>query len=108
MLVAAPAPLPADSGDVTFADRYAALAGDVPPRAYSVLAYDAAQALLAAITAGIEEHGQPTRAGTAEALAAVAHEGVGTTIAFDETGGWAAGQVWLYTWRNGRLVRTNR
>jgi branched-chain amino acid transport system substrate-binding protein len=98
-LVVLPAPLPAQSADPTFADRYRAISSGVEPRAYAVLAYDAANALIAALATG----DATTRERMAMALRDVSYDGLGGTIRFSADGEWERPRVWLYAWRGGVL-----
>lgn len=101
--VVLPAPLPADADDAGFADRYRALSNGVEPHAFAVLAYDAAQVLLAALAGDIRAHGSATRAGVAQALAASDHQGLSGQIRFDAQGNWVQARGWVYQWKDGRL-----
>jgi ABC-type branched-subunit amino acid transport system substrate-binding protein len=93
-----PAPLPADSGDPGFAERYRAISNGIEPGAYAVLAYDAANTLFAALDAG-----EVSRAGVAGALRAVDLAGLSGQISFDADGEWPA-RPRVYVWHDGRLV----
>jgi ABC-type branched-subunit amino acid transport system substrate-binding protein len=95
-----PAPLPAQSSDPSFAERYFALSNGVQPGAYAVLAYDAANTLFAALEASTDV----TRASVAEALPAVMYAGLSGPISFDAQGEWAAARPRVYQWRDGLLV----
>ncbi len=103
VLVAAPAPLPADSADPGFADRYRAVSGGVEPRINAVLAYDATRVVLAAIerAAGSDA---PTRATVSEALRRTDYMGLSGQIRFTAEGDRDAARVWLYRWHDGALV----
>jgi ABC-type branched-subunit amino acid transport system substrate-binding protein len=100
----APAPLPADSTDPSFADRYRAISGGVEPRSNAVLAYDAARLLFAAIAQSAHT-GAPTRAGVAAALAALTFQGLSGAIHFDTSHNWAEAKGWVYEWRAGQIRR---
>jgi ABC-type branched-subunit amino acid transport system substrate-binding protein len=99
----APAPMPADSNDKTFADRYLAISPGPQPRYFAVLAYDATQVLLEAIKVDIEVNGLPTRSGVASALAQTNYEGLSGHFSFDLDRDWVDAQGWIYEWREGRL-----
>lgn len=103
--VVAPAPLPADSADPAFADRYLAISQGVQPRFLAVLAYDATQLLFAAIQQDIEANGSPTRAGVAAALAQVRFSGLSGQFTFDTERDWTEASGWLYQWQGGQLIR---
>lgn len=104
-LVYLPAPLPADSTDPTFAERYRAISNGVEPSFNAVLAYDAAQVLFAAIARAVEINGPPTRAGLLEALAQSEHMGLSGLIQFDSQHQWAEPQAWSYQWNPQGLTR---
>lgn len=99
-LVVLPAPLPAQSADAGFADRYRAISNGVEPRAYAVLAYDAANALIAALAAG----DATTRERMTLALRDVAYDGLSGTIRWNAEGEWEQPRVWLYEWQAGALA----
>jgi ABC-type branched-subunit amino acid transport system substrate-binding protein len=103
--VITPSPLPADSADPAFADRYLAISQGVQPRFLAVLAYDATQLLFAAIRQDIEANGSPTRAGVAAALARASFSGLSGPFSFDAGRDWAEADGWLYQWRGGQLIR---
>jgi ABC-type branched-subunit amino acid transport system substrate-binding protein len=94
--VVLPAPLPANSADPGFGERYRAISNGVEPGAYAVLAYDAANTLFAAIELG----GADTREGVGAALDTLEYEGLSGQIQFGEAGMW---QAWVYVWRGGAL-----
>jgi ABC-type branched-subunit amino acid transport system substrate-binding protein len=96
--VALPAPLPSQSADAGFAERYRALSNGVAPRASAVLAYDAANTLLAALSAS-----DLSRPGVSAALTSVAIDGLAGEISFDQAGAWRGAKAWLYQWRAGVL-----
>jgi ABC-type branched-subunit amino acid transport system substrate-binding protein len=102
--VTVPAPLPADSSDPGFAERYRAVSGGPDPGFNAVLAYDAARLLFDAIARDVEAHGTATSSGVAAALAESDLAGLSGRIRFDETGDWVSDGPWTYTWRNGRLI----
>jgi ABC-type branched-subunit amino acid transport system substrate-binding protein len=97
--VVLPAPLPADSADPSFAERYRAMSNGVEPGAYAVLAYDAANALFAAL----EASGTATRADVATTLPAVQVEGLSGRISFDAAGERAEPRPRVYQWIDGSL-----
>ncbi|MEK7787027.1 MAG: ABC transporter substrate-binding protein, partial [Chloroflexota bacterium] len=101
----APAPLPTDSAEPAFADRYLAISQGVQPRFLAVLAYDATQLLLAAIQQDIEANGSPMRAGVAAALAQVNYTGLSGQFSFDSDLDWAEAEGWVYQWQGGQLGR---
>lgn len=100
-----PAPLPADSTDPTFAERYRAISNGVAPSFNAVLAYDAAQVLFAALARDIEFNGQPTRAGMMAAIAQEEYAGLSGVIQFDAQHQWAEAQAWSYQWNAQGLMR---
>ncbi len=100
----APAPLPADSHDPSFAERYRPMAFGTEPRSNAVLAYDAARLVFDAIERAVAKNGKATRAGVAEALAQSNFEGIGGPIKFDASHEWAGLTPWVYVWRGGALV----
>lgn len=101
----APAPFPADSADPSFADRYRAISSGVEPRAYAVLAYDAARLLFDAIARDVQTNSQPTRAGVAAALAQTDYSGLSGHFSLDSDHNWAEAEGWIYQWREGKIVR---
>jgi ABC-type branched-subunit amino acid transport system substrate-binding protein len=103
--VTAPAPLPEDSTDPGFADRYRAISGGVEPRFNAVLAYDAARLLLEALARDIQANRTPTRTGVGAALAASAWPGLSGRISFDAARQWSAPRLWTYRWQSGELVQ---
>lgn len=100
-----PAPLPANSTDPTFADRYRAISNGVEPRAYAVLAYDATRILFDAIARDVKLNRQPTRAGVAAALAQTDTSGLSGHFSFDSNHNWVEAQGWVYEWREGKIVK---
>ncbi|MGH2521018.1 MAG: ABC transporter substrate-binding protein [Anaerolineales bacterium] len=100
----AAAPLPPDSTDPSFADRYHAISNGVEPRTNAVLAYDAVRLLLEAIARDVKENGKPTRAGVAAALAQTDHTGLSGHFSFDSDHNWAEAKGWVYQWRGGQIV----
>lgn len=100
-----PAPLPADSSDPAFADRYRAISNGAEPSFNAVLAYDAAQLLLEAIARDINARREPTRAGVAAALAQSDYAGLSGHFSFDTQHLWSQAQSWAYVWQAGYLAR---
>jgi len=100
----APAPLPADSADPTFADRYRAISNGVEPRSYAVLAYDAAQVLFDALARDVKLNHQPTRAGVITALAQTETFGLSGHFSFDSNRNWVEAKGWVYEWRKGKMI----
>jgi len=92
-----PAPLPAETADPEFAERYRAISNGVEPGAYAVLAYDAANAVFAAM----ERSADLTREDVASALGAVEYQGLSGMMRFGEPAG---GNVWVYRWENDALA----
>jgi ABC-type branched-subunit amino acid transport system substrate-binding protein len=103
--VIAPAPMPADSADPTFIERYRAVSNGIEPRFNAVLAYDAARLLFAAIEHDVRANRTPTRAGVAAALSQIEFDGLSGAIRFDSDHNWAEARGWAYQWREGELVR---
>ncbi|MBI3242058.1 MAG: ABC transporter substrate-binding protein [Chloroflexi bacterium] len=103
--VVAPAPLPADSADPAFADRYRAISQGVEPRFLAVLAYDATRLLLTAIQNDVESKETPTRDGVALALAQLTYNGLSGGFSFNAEQDWAEANGWVYRWQGGQLVR---
>jgi ABC-type branched-subunit amino acid transport system substrate-binding protein len=101
----APAPLPADSADPSFADRYRAISNGVEPRSYAVLAYDATRLLFDAIAHDVKTKGKPTRAGVAVALAQTDYSGLSGHFSFDSNHNWAEEKGRVYQWRGGKIVK---
>ena len=101
----APAPLPADSTDPAFADRYRAISGGVEPRSNAVLAYDAARLLFAAIAQSARGGGTPFRAAVSGALAQINYSGLSGPIHFDTDHNWAEARGWVYEWEYGQARR---
>lgn len=103
--VLAPAPLPADSSDPSFAQRYAAIASGVQPRFFAVLAYDATKVMLAAIGDDVAAHGAPSRTGVGDALLQTSYDGLSGHFSFDAQRQWIEAKGWVYKWRGGALVK---
>ena len=101
----APAPLPADSADPTFADHYRAISFGVEPRSYAVLAYDATRLVFDALARDVKTNGAPTRAGVAAALAQADYAGLSGKISFDSNHDWAEAQGWVYQWKHGEVAK---
>ncbi len=104
---AAPAPLPADSADPSFADRYRAISNGVEPRSYAALAYDATRLLVDAIAHDVKANRtlRATRAGIAVALMQTDYAGLSGHISFDSNHNWAETKGWVYQWREGKIVK---
>jgi len=100
----APAPYPADSADVGFADRYRAISNGVEPRSNAVLAYDAARLLFAAIADSVRSGRTPSRSGVSDALAQTSFQGLSGPIHFDAEHNWAEATGWVYEWRAGKVM----
>lgn len=100
-----PAPLPADSTDPAFSDRYRAISNGVEPRFNAGLAYDAARLLLDAIARDLQANKTPTRDGVGAALASSDWPGLSGRISFDAARQWTAPRLWTYRWQGGELVR---
>jgi ABC-type branched-subunit amino acid transport system substrate-binding protein len=101
----APAPMPADTPDATFAQRYRALSNGVVPNAYAVLAYDAARLLCDAIVRDVAVHGRPSRSGVAVALRESSYVGLSGTFRFDAAQAWVGAKGWEYEYADGQAVR---
>jgi len=102
--VITPSPLPIDSTDPSFADRYRAVSPGVEPRFLAVLAYDATRLLFAAIERDAELNGLPTRSGVRVALRHSDYTGLSGHFSFDSNLDWVEGKGWVYQWRDGKLV----
>lgn len=98
-----PAPLPVDSTDAIFAERYRPIAFGYEPEFNAVLAYDAARLIFDAIARDVAQNQTPTRTGVAEMLAQSNFEGLSGQIAFSSTRQWQAPNAWVYVWRDGEL-----
>jgi ABC-type branched-subunit amino acid transport system substrate-binding protein len=105
VIISAPAPLPADSADPAFAERYRAISNDVEPRFNAVLAYDATRVLLDAIAREVKASGRPTRLGIAAALSQTDYSGLSGHFSFDSNHNWIEAQAWRYTWRDGQFAK---
>ncbi len=101
----APAPLPADSTDPKFADRYRAVSPGVEPRFLAALAYDAAEILFSAIERDAQANGEPARAGVAAALATTDYSGLSGRFTFDADHNWTAAEGWVYQWHDGTIIK---
>jgi ABC-type branched-subunit amino acid transport system substrate-binding protein len=101
----APAPMPADTPDPGFAQRYRAISNGVEPNAYAVLAYDAARLLCEAIARDVAAHGRPTRAGVAAALRESDYTGLSGAFRFDAQKAWAGAKGWAYGFETGQIVK---
>jgi ABC-type branched-subunit amino acid transport system substrate-binding protein len=104
-LFVAPAPMPGDSADDAFADRFRAISRGVEPSAYSVLAYDAARLLFDAIARDVKAHGKPSRAGVSAALLQSDYAGLSGHISFDANRNWAEAKGWVYRYQDGKVVK---
>ena len=103
--ILAPAPLPNESSDPAFADRYQAISPGVQPRFLAVLAYDATKVLLAAIERDIKTNGAPTRSGVNAALTQTDYNGLSGHFSFDSEKDWTEAKGWIYQWKSGQLVK---
>lgn len=101
----APAPLPVDSTDPSFVERYRAISNGVEPLFNAVLAYDAARLLFEAIAREAHANRTPTRAGVETALAESEYSGLSGRIRFDGERDWTGLTTWEYVWREGKLSR---
>ncbi len=101
----APAPLPADSTDPGFADRYRAISNGVEPRFNAVLAYDAARLLFAAIAQSAHSGSAASRGGVSATLAQTSFTGLSGPIHFDTSHNWAEVKGWVYEWEYGQARR---
>jgi len=101
----APAPLPQDSSDPSFTDRYKKISQGVEPKFLAVLAYDATKIIFAAIERDVKANGKPTRLGVAAALTQTDTNGLSGRIAFDANRKWNEGKGWVYKWEEGKLIR---
>lgn len=79
----APAPLPPDTTDPTFAERYRAISNGVEPRAYAVLAYDLTRLLLKAIERQAQI-GSVSRANLQATLLSLKFAGLGGNYVLEE------------------------
>ena len=105
VFVITPSPLPADSADPTFPDRYQDISPGPQPRFLAVLAYDAANLLLEAIDQDIQSNQTPTRAGGESALVQIDYTGLSGQFGFDAERDWGGAEGWVYQWQAGELVR---
>ena len=101
----APAPLPADSADPSFADRYRAISNGGEPRSYAVLAYDATRLLFDAIARDVKAKREPTRGGVSTSLAESNYAGLSGHFSFDSDHNWAEGRGWVYQWREEKSIK---
>ncbi|PJF48962.1 MAG: hypothetical protein CUN48_00975 [Candidatus Thermofonsia Clade 3 bacterium] len=67
-----------------------------PPGPRSIVAYDATNVLLDAIALDAQVRGMPTRAGVADALRRIRHNGLLGQITFDRDNTWADAPTWAY------------
>jgi ABC-type branched-subunit amino acid transport system substrate-binding protein len=99
------APLPVDSTNPDFANRYRAISNGIEPRFNAVLAYDATRLLLDAIARDVTQNNTATRGGVAEALAHAEFSGLTGTIQFDADRERLDAPSWTYVWREGTLIK---
>ncbi|BCX04146.1 MAG: hypothetical protein KatS3mg053_2084 [Candidatus Roseilinea sp.] len=66
------------------------------PGPRSIVAYDATNVLLDAIALDAQVRGMPTRAGVADALRRVSHDGLLGRITLDRDNTWADAPMWVY------------
>jgi ABC-type branched-subunit amino acid transport system substrate-binding protein len=101
-----PIPLPSDSTDPAFAERYRAISNGVEPRFAAVLAYDAARLLFDAMARDVTANGAPSRSGVQAQLAQSDYAGLSGIFTFDAEREWQrTEQKWIYVWQDGELVR---
>ena len=100
-----PSPLPVDTTDPSFAERYREISNGVEPGFNAVLAYDATRLLLDAIARDAAQNGTATRSGVAEALAQSDFVGLSGAIRFDENRERADAEGWVYQWSGSGLVK---
>lgn len=100
-----PSPLPQDSSDPSFADRYKRISQGVEPRFLATLAYDATKILFTAIERDVKANGKPTRPGLAAALTQTDINGLSGRITFDAKRNWVEGKGWVYKWEEGKIKR---
>ncbi|MDW8325320.1 MAG: ABC transporter substrate-binding protein [Anaerolineales bacterium] len=107
LTLTSPIPLPSDSTDPAFAERYLTLSNGVEPRFAAVLAYDAAHLLLDAIARDIATNGAPSRNGVQAQLAQTNYAGLSGLFSFDADREWRrVGREWMkYVWREGELLK---
>jgi len=103
--VVTPAPLPADSSDPAFTQRYQTVAPGVQPRFLAVLAYDATKLLLAALDTDLAAHATPSRTGLTDALSHTTYTGLSGPLSFNAQHNWQNAQPWVYHWQDGSLVK---
>jgi len=101
----APSPLPQDSTDPSFSDRYKKISQGVEPRFLATLAYDATKILFAAIERDVKTNGKPTRLGVAAALTQTDYNGLSGRVTFDEKRQWNEGKGWVYIWEEGKITK---
>jgi ABC-type branched-subunit amino acid transport system substrate-binding protein len=101
----APAPLPQDSADPSFAERYKKISHGVEPRFLAPLAYDATRIILQAIERDAQKNGISTREGVSFALTQTAYEGLSGRVTFDEKRNWVEGKGWVYKWESGKITK---
>jgi len=105
VFVITPSPLPADSSDPSFADRYRAASPGVEPRFLAVLAYDATRTLLDAVARDLQSNTIPTRSGVEAALAQTDYDGLGGHFSFNADRDWYEVSGWVYQWHEGQLIK---
>ncbi|MEA3396601.1 MAG: ABC transporter substrate-binding protein [Chloroflexota bacterium] len=95
-----PYPLPQDLlGTADWITAYGTMGLYVPePGTYALPTYEAIYLLAQAITADVQTHGRPTRAGVTEALGSVKREGYLGTLRWSAAGYWDAAPLYLYCW----------
>ncbi len=103
--VITPSPLPAESSDPSFADRYRAISPGVEPRFLAVLAYDATRILFDAISRDIQSNRMPTRSGVETALAQTDYNALSGHFSFNADRDWYEVSGWVYQWREGQLIK---
>lgn len=105
VFVITPSPLPADSSDPSFADRYRAASPGVEPRFLAVLAHDATKILLEAVARDLQSNTIPTRSGVEAALTQTAYDGLGGHFSFNEDRDWDEAKGWVHQWQAGQLIK---
>ncbi len=100
-----PSPLPQDSADPSFADRYKKISQGVEPKFLATLTYDAAKIILQAIERDVKANGKPTRLGVTAALTQTDTNGLSGRITFDANRKWNEGKGWVYKWEEGKIKR---
>jgi ABC-type branched-subunit amino acid transport system substrate-binding protein len=67
-----------------------------PPTPRSIVAFDATNVLLQAVSGAARRDGRPMRAGVAESLRTLQHDGLLGQIWFDEQGKWPGARLWVH------------